>query len=151
MSVAMILPAAVLAQDQTGAVIEMTGPDISVELSADSLAAMTITEQDVRRETDDGPQDMQFRGVLLWDLLVQETTLDDDVKQSLRNTVQVIASDGHEVAFSVGEIAPGFGNAPILLAFEKDGQPLGDGLQMVVQGDSRGARFIKGIVKIEIK
>lgn len=63
------------------------------------------------------------------------------------------AEDGYRIAFSIGEIAPDFGNRAILIATERDGKPLApdEGLRLVVPGDARGARSVKGVVSIEVK
>ena len=60
------------------------------------------------------------------------------------------ARDGHQVAFSVGAIAPEFGNTPVMLAVEQDGKPMADGLRVVVPGDTRGARNIRDVTAIEL-
>jgi hypothetical protein len=44
----------------------------------------------------------------------------------LRVTVMVTAADGYQVAFGWGELDPEFGAAPILLAYARDGQPMGE-------------------------
>lgn len=144
-------PAIALADPAEMATVTLTGPDLSVELTADSLAALPPAELSETRRTGDGEVRYRYKGVLLWDVIAAQTDLDDDVKQSLRHVVQAIAEDGHQVAFGIGEIAPGFGNAPIMLAYQIDGQPIEGGMQMVAPGDQRGARFVKGVTVLEIR
>jgi hypothetical protein len=63
-------------------------------------------------------------------------------------------NDGYQVVLSGGEIDPNFGNAPMLLSWDQDGQPLAgdDGpLRLVVPGVLRGGRFVHGIVSIEVR
>jgi molybdate transport system substrate-binding protein len=72
----------------------------------------------------------------------------------LRVTVMVTGADGYQVALGWGELDPEFGNAPILLAYENDGQPLGDkqGMaRLVVPGDKRGGRYVSTVKSIELR
>lgn len=131
---------------------ELTGPDmLSVEITPETLAALPMQEVETSFESSKGPQGGRYRGVLLWDILAARTTLDDDVKSALRRVVLVTASDGHQVAFSIGEIAPGFGNRPIMVGLTLDGAAIEDGLRMVSPGDARGARHVKDVVSFEIR
>ena len=84
-----------------------------------------------------------YKGVLLWDLL-QARGLVGRTSGPRCNTVLAIAGDGHEGRLFRGRDRPDFGNTPILLAYEMNGQPIPDRLRMVVPGDMRGARHIKG-------
>ncbi|MDO5632429.1 MAG: hypothetical protein Q4G22_11410 [Paracoccus sp. (in: a-proteobacteria)] len=132
--------------------VVLTGPDgLNVTLTAETLAAMPVQEVDTVHGGSRGEMRGQYRGVLLWDVLAAHTDLDDDVKTALRYTILVTATDDHQVAFSVGEIAPGFGARPIMVGFELDGAPIPDGLRMVAPGDERGARYVKGVVSLDIR
>ncbi|WP_298948097.1 hypothetical protein [uncultured Paracoccus sp.] len=143
---AAILPGSAFAQAM------LSGPDgLSVSLTPESLGALPSQEIEVSYLSSKGEQSARYKGVLLWDLIARETELDDDVKSALRRIVLVKASDDHQVAFSIGEIAPDFGDTPILLAYEVDGAPVPGGLQMVAPGDKRGARYIKEIVALELR
>lgn len=130
----------------------LTAPDgISVPLTAETLAAMPVQDADTKHLSSKGAQTGHYKGVLLWDLIAAETVLDDDVKAALRHTVLVTAADDHQVVFSIGEIAPDFGNSPVMVGFELDGAPIADGLRMVSPGDRRGARYVKNVVAIEVR
>ncbi len=68
--------------------------------------------------------------------------------------IVVTASDGYEALISYGEIAPNFGNKPILLAWEQDGAPLAGSngpLRLVVPGDGHGARYVSGVMRMEVR
>ena len=55
---------------------------------------------------------------------------------------------------SLGEIDPGFGNNPYLLAWDEDGQPLtgDDGpVRLVTPGDVKGGRYVYGVDKLEVR
>ncbi|WP_170294998.1 molybdopterin-dependent oxidoreductase [Paracoccus aestuariivivens] len=120
-------------------------------LDATSLAALSATETTTVYRSSKGIESGIYKGVLLWDLLTATGIMTDDHKAALRHSLLVTASDGHQVVFSVGEIAPEFGNRPVLLAYEMNGAPIPDGLRMVVPGDLRGARHIKNIVTLDYR
>ncbi|MBU3030272.1 hypothetical protein [Paracoccus marinaquae] len=149
LSVMLIGPAPVAAQVIRA---ELTGPDlVSAEITPETLAALPSREVETSFESSKGPQSGRYGGVLLWDIIAARTALDDDLKAALRRVVLVTASDGHQVAFSIGEIAPEFGNRPIMVGLTLDGAPISDGLRMVSPGDARGARYVKGVVSFEIR
>ena len=85
-----------------------------------------------------------YTGALLWDVLgaagvVTDSTIKNDI---LRKAVAITGSDGCEVAFSLGEIDPMFGDDPILVAYSDDLGQLGDGgadgfARIVAPGDVR--------------
>lgn len=85
-----------------------------------------------------------YTGALLWDVLgaagvVTDSTIKNDI---LRKAVAITGSDGYEVAFSLGEIDPMFGDDPILVAYSDDLGQLGDGgadgfARIVAPGDVR--------------
>jgi hypothetical protein len=104
--------------------------------------------------TKKGMETGRYKGVLLWPVLQEKglAKLAGDHHEDLAHTFLVTASDGYKIAFSIGEIAPDFGNRAILLATERDGKSLQDeGFRLVVPDDARGARSVKGVVSIEIK
>ena len=130
----------------------LTGPDgLSVTLTPAALSALPAQEIDTVHQGHKGEQRGHYKGALLWDVIAAETTLDDDVKAALRHVVLVTARDGHQVAYSIGEIAPRFGDRPILIGYDLDGAPIPDGLRMVAPGDTRGARYVKDVVTLEIR
>jgi len=78
----------------------------------------------------------------------------DSNNAKLRTTVIVTGADGYQVALGWGELDPEFGAAPILLAYEQDGKPMGDkqGMaRLVVPGDKRGGRYVSTVKNIEIR
>ena len=75
----------------------------------------------------------------------------EDHKSALRHVLLVSAGDGHQIAFSLGEIAPDFDATPVMLAYEMNGAAIPDGLRMVVPGDMRGARHIKDVVPLDYR
>ena len=82
-----------------------------------------------------------------------------DVKPDERNPLLsryliVTAKDGYRLVISGGELDPIFGDVPMRLAWEEDGQPLtGDRgpFRLVVPGDRRGGRQTDGVIRIEVR
>lgn len=122
-----------------------------IALTPEELAALPATEATTSFLSSRGYVAAHYKGALLWDLLEAHGVVGEDVKAALRHTVLVSAADGHAVAFSVGELAPDFGNRPVILAWEVDGAPSEGGLRMVAPGDTRGARHVKQVSAIEYR
>jgi DMSO/TMAO reductase YedYZ molybdopterin-dependent catalytic subunit len=77
----------------------------------------------------------------------------DTNNAKLRVTVMVTGADGYQVVFGWGDLDPDFGAAPILLAYARDGQPMGDKAGMarlVVPGDKRGGRYVSTVKSVEL-
>jgi len=124
----------------------------AIELSPGSLSELPVVERDVTFQTSKGTSAGHYKGVLLWDVLQANRAFDGlEHNGELRKTILVTAKDGYEIAFSIGEIHPDFGNTPLMLATEVDGKPVGGGWRIVVPGDKRGARAVHDITKIELR
>ncbi|HWB52355.1 MAG TPA: molybdopterin-dependent oxidoreductase [Stellaceae bacterium] len=92
-----------------------------------------------------------FTGVLLWSLIQAAGGIDDTGKGlELRHAIRFTATDGYVVVGSTGEIAPDFGAKPALIAYERDGKPL-DEFRLVMPGDRRGGRYVRGLVTIAVE
>jgi hypothetical protein len=73
--------------------------------------------------------------------------------RSLCDVVLVSAADGYRVALALAETDPLFRKTQILVADAADGAPLGAGIgpyRLVVEGDSRGARFARMVTDISV-
>jgi DMSO/TMAO reductase YedYZ molybdopterin-dependent catalytic subunit len=81
--------------------------------------------------------------------------LPNDINNAkLRVSVMVTGADGYQVVLGWGEIDPEFGAAPILLAYQENGQPMGDkqGMaRLVVPGDKRGGRYVSTVKSIDVR
>jgi hypothetical protein len=118
---------------------------------ADDLAKMPAEHVEVSYQTEHGPVNTSFTGVLLWSLIDAAGGLDDPKKgAAVRHAIRLTASDGYIVVTSAGEISPDFGGKAAIIAYERDGKPLG-GFQLVMPGDKRGGRNIHDIATIEIE
>jgi DMSO/TMAO reductase YedYZ molybdopterin-dependent catalytic subunit len=123
-------------------------------VSADDLranyAAQTI---DVTYLSGEDTITASYTGVLLWDILSSaQVNFNADVKNDKISLYLVATgSDGSQAVISWGEIDPEYGNQPILVAYDTAGQPIADGLQLVVPGDGRGSRYVKGLVSLSVR
>lgn len=149
-------PAAIASPVATGS-IQLTGGVLHPgPVTVADLQAMPSETVTVSFKAGSGDQTHTFTGVRLAAVLDKAglATAPDEKNPLLARYLVVTANDGYRVVFSGGEIAPDFGHAPILLAWEQDGQPLAgaDGpLRLVVPGDIRGGRYVHGIVSIDVR
>lgn len=96
-----------------------------------------------------------YTGVSFWDLLnttvglVTDASVHNDV---LNLYVVATGSDGYKAAFSLGELNPGFGNQPDLIAFDENGQGLGSSgfARLVVPNDVKAGRWVSNLVSLEV-
>lgn len=147
-----ISAACAVAQSAPAAPLQLTIGDRGVALSLEQLSKLPQIDQEVTFKTSKGVSTARYKGPLLWEVLKAAKALDGlGHNKELAKTLLVTASDDYQIAFSVGELSPDFGNAVILLALETDGKPMPDGYRIVAQGDKRGARAVHDIVKIEVK
>jgi DMSO/TMAO reductase YedYZ molybdopterin-dependent catalytic subunit len=73
--------------------------------------------------------------------------------KALATYVLAKAQDGYQVAFTLGELDPQFGNESILLADTRDGKPLPDKqgpFRLVCPNDKEGARSVRMLETIEV-
>jgi hypothetical protein len=96
-----------------------------------------------------------FTGALLWDVLnsagiLTNSSIKNDI---LRKVVAATGSDGYEVAFSLGELSPNFGNEPILVAYSDTAGQIaaGDGFaRIIVPGDIAGGRYVSNLSSLTV-
>ncbi|WP_082215336.1 molybdopterin-dependent oxidoreductase [Dyadobacter psychrophilus] len=73
--------------------------------------------------------------------------------ENLAKFVFVTAADGYEVVYALPEIDPEFTDQVILVAIEKDGQPLPDGegpFRIIVPNDKKQARWTREVRSIKV-
>jgi DMSO/TMAO reductase YedYZ molybdopterin-dependent catalytic subunit len=97
-----------------------------------------------------------FVGVPLWALIHEAGVKVQPGRKNdvLRKYVVVTGSDGYQAVVGLAEILPDFGGQPVLVAYERDGKPLGpdQGMaRLVVPRDKRGGRYVSNIVRIELR
>ncbi|MGB3537009.1 MAG: hypothetical protein WBA42_02525 [Mesorhizobium sp.] len=124
---------------------------VPVALTAESLSRLPTLDQEVSFQTAKGIRSARYKGVLLWEILKANGMIDESgYHNELRQVFSVTGSDGYRIDFSVGEIAPDFGNKAIMLSTEEDGKALVPPT-LTVPGDKRGARNVHDVVGIEVR
>lgn len=97
-----------------------------------------------------------FSGVLLYPLLCQVGLVEDspDCDEALTTYLVAEGADGYRVVLSLGELAPAFGRAPVLVAWRRDGLPIGPDhgpLQLVVPSDNRVSRYVRRLRRVRVR
>ena len=148
-----LLSGLALAQEGQPHSVELSGPNFqTVKLTTEVLAKLPTVEKEVTFKTSGGTSTGKFIGVLLWDIFQANKALDAfGHNKELLHTFLVVSADNYQIAFSIGEIAPDFGNAPIMLATAMDGKPIDKGFRIIVPGDTRGSRNVREVARIELK
>lgn len=128
---------------------EVTTP---LELKAQDLAAMKQISHKVK---DRDGKEHEFKGVALIEILEKAgvTTGAKLRGENLAKYALITAADGYEVLYALAEIDPEFTDQVILLATEKDGQPLpaGEGpFRFITPKDKKPARWIREVRSIKI-
>ncbi len=125
----------------------------------DRAALDKLPQETAQLKAKDGTV-ITFRGVALWQVLqsVGLKAAADKHNAALNLALHVTASDGYQVAFSVGELDPGVGGRTVLLATSRVGangaaEPIGDNgpLRLVVPDDKKPARSAHQIVRIDVR
>lgn len=134
--------------------LEVFGPaGQHVTLGASDLRKLTVREVDV---TDPhSKQRARYRGVAVPAILSLVGAPSGDALRgrALASHVRVEAADGYRVSFSLAELEAGIGTTDAIVAFERDGQPLGSEIgpfRMVMPTDKRGARWVRQVVSIRV-
>jgi hypothetical protein len=123
-----------------------------LDLSAADLAAF---QRQTIRVTDEQGNSVEYGGVPVAEILEKAgAPLGKELKGATMGLgVIARASDGYRVLFSLTEFDAAFSDRIILLADRHDGKPL-DGregpLRLVVSGDKRHARWVRGVTILEI-
>ena len=120
-------------------------------LKADDIAKMPRETMSVQDQ--DGTK-VEYEGVLLREILKRAgAPLDKQLRgKAFASYVLAKAHDGYQVVFTLGEMAPEFGNAAILVADKRDGKPLfgyQGPLRLVCPNDKAGARSVRMLETLE--
>lgn len=121
-------------------------------LKAGDLAKMP--RQTVSIPDQDGTK-VEYEGVPLLEILKRAgAPMDKELRgKALASYVLATASDGYQVVFTLTEVAPEFGNEPILVADKRDGKPLfgyQGPFRLVCPNDKAGARSVMMLQTLEI-
>ena len=149
----LILFASAAAIAQTSSALRVTG-DVPnhLELSVADIAA--LPHQTIR-VTDEKGAPAEYSGVLVATILKKAGAPLGDGLKGANMAMGLIgrAPDGYHVLYSLAEFDPAFSDRVILLADRRDGKPLDNRegpLRIVVPGDKRHARWIRGVTTLEV-
>ena len=123
------------------------------QLTPAELRALPATEVSIDFKTDRGEEKASYRGPLLLDVLVKAGITDAGGKDAhIRHAILVTGRDGYTVALAIGEVDPKFEGKLVILATEKNGQPLDleQGPRLIVPGDRHGGRAVKDVDAIVV-
>lgn len=123
------------------------------------LQAFTPVTQNVSFQSGSGTVSTSFTGVPLYDFLtspqggggiIQSSGIKNDI---LRDYVVATGSDGYRAVYSVGEMHPNFGGQKDLIAYQSNGQPLGnDGFaRTTAPGDIAGGRYVSNLSSLQVQ
>jgi len=146
-------PAIVCAQASPAVALRVTG-DVPkhLDLSAVDLAAF---QQQTIHVTDEKGTPAEYGGVPVAEILEKAgAPLGNSIKgPNMAMGLVARAPDGYQVLFSLAEFDPAFSDRVIMLADRRDGKPLDNRegpLRIIVPGDKRHARWIRGVDTLEV-
>lgn len=126
--------------------LTLTAADLAANYSVQTVEATYLSGSETVTRT--------FTGALLWQVIsaAQPNFNADQHNDKLSTYLVISAADGYQAVIAWGEIDPEFGNQPVLLAYEEDGAPIGEGvLRLVVPNDVRGGRYVTGVANISLR
>lgn len=134
-------------------------PVLSVGGEVTSPMAYTIAQLAALPQTTatvtEGLRQVTDTGVLLETLVsdagpAYPASLLNTKNELLRVTVTVRGIGRDEVTFAVGELDPGFGSHPALLALTQNGRPIAFGPELVVPGDRAPIRLVPRVSQVTV-
>ena len=130
--------------------LKITYGDQSAEWTPATLAALPHATITVYNEHAKASQ--TYSGVPLIDLLTKLGVPDKPRGKQFKLYLVAVGSDGYEVVYSLGEVAPDVHDAMVLVADSQDGKPIADDgpLKMVATGEKRPARWVRNLVAVRV-
>ncbi|GLU55461.1 molybdopterin-dependent oxidoreductase [Dyadobacter frigoris] len=134
----------------------------TVSVSGEVTTPLNLTVQDLsgfkqisHKVKDRDGKEHEFKGVALIEVFEKAgvTTGSKLRGENLAKYALIKAADGYEVIYSLPEIDPEFTDQVIILATEKDGQPLPNGegpFRIITPNDKKQARWIREVRSIKI-
>ena len=147
------MPAAAFAQAPQPVALRVTG-EVPNHLEL-SVADITAFQRQTIRVADDQGAQVEYSGVVVAEILKKAgAPLGKELKgPNMAIGLVAIAPDGYRVLFSLAEFDPAFSDRVIILADRRDGKPLDNRegpLRIIVPGDNRHARWIRGVDALEV-
>lgn len=133
----------------------------TLTVGGDVKGPLTITPEELkswprtRVEVEDEGRKVVYEGVLVGELLKKAgAPLGTELRgNAIASYVLATASDGYQALFSLAELDPAFTSNNVIVADSIDGKPLfayQGPLRLVAPKDSRGARSVRMLTKIEL-
>jgi methionine-rich copper-binding protein CopC len=134
----------------------------TLTVSGDIPARLTLKAEDLAkmpRETvsvaDQDGTKIEYEGVSLREILKRAGA---PIEKGLRGKILTSyilakAHDGYQVVFTLAEVAPEFGNEPIVVADKRDGKPLfgyQGPFRLVCPNDKAGARSVRMLETLQV-
>jgi hypothetical protein len=119
-----------------------------MSIDLDLLRGLPERRLETRLRSPRGMRDYAFRGALLYDYAEAAELFGEG--PSANQYFRVTAGDGFVVAVAMAEVAPGFSDKQVLLAYEQDGEEIRAGVRLVVPGDDLGGRSVFGLESVEV-
>ena len=146
-------PASVFSQASHAVALRVTG-DVPNHLDL-SFADIAAIQRRTIRVTDEKGNRVQYGGVPVAEILEKAGAPQGKELKGPNMALGLIASarDGYRVLFALAEFDAAFSDRVIVLADRRDGKPLDtrEGpLRLVVPGDKRHARWIRGVTSLEV-
>jgi hypothetical protein len=132
--------------------LRLKGPGVSKALSAQDLAALPHVEVKISEHG----ATATYQGVAVTDLTALVGAPQGEALRgpALADVLIVTAKDGYRVALALAETDPAMREERIILADQKDGQPLDarEGpFRLIVEGDKRPARSARQVTSLELR
>jgi hypothetical protein len=130
--------------------LKITFGEKTAEWTSDKIASLPHTSINVYNEHEKANQ--AYTGVPLINLLEQLAVPTKPRGKDFRLYVVAEGSDGYQVVYSLGEIAPDVHDATVLVADQVDGKSLGNNglFQLVATGEKRPARWVRNLVAVRV-
>jgi DMSO/TMAO reductase YedYZ molybdopterin-dependent catalytic subunit len=146
-------PANAFAQASQAVALHVTG-EVPNHLDL-SIADIAAFQRQTIRVTDEKGIQAEYSGVPVAEILQKAgAPLGKEMRgPNMAMGVVARAADGYQVLFALAEFDPAFNDRVILLADRRDGKPLNSRegpLRIVVAGAKRGARWIRGVMTLEV-
>jgi DMSO/TMAO reductase YedYZ molybdopterin-dependent catalytic subunit len=143
---------AALSQDAQPAIAIVGAVQTPETLTLQDLQKLPLTTVSVSFETVNGSESASYAGALFWTAVSAAAPIDSVGKNArLRHIFLVSGRDGYAAALSEGELDPKLEGKSVILAYEKDGKPLADGIRLIVPGDHHAARAVRDVVRIDVQ
>ncbi len=136
---------AVLALDVQGQV------QTPLHLGIADLKALSAKTVDFSFHTMHGDDHHAWTGALLLDVIGKAGLKNENVKSAaLRHVIFVQGKDGYETALAYGELDPQAEGKQVLLAYQRDAEPLQEP-RLIVPGDKGGPRQVHDVTMIDVR